>query len=107
MNMISSELRATNASITRGIMNVETFAKNPLLSSNGKWGIRFNTNGLATVIVGMKYFGYAHMSVYFAQLVAARLGVPFCRIRVYCSATLPAVSQTPRPHPNSLLGSNF
>jgi hypothetical protein len=43
----------------------------------------------------MRDYGRGCFSAYFADLVAARLGIPFRQIRVYYSANLPAVRQTP------------
>jgi hypothetical protein len=88
-------------------MNVEFVAKSPLLSSDRKWAIRFNANGLTTIVVGRRDFGNACLSAHFAQQVVARLGIPFCRIRLYYSATLPAVLQTPRPQPTLRSGRDF
>jgi hypothetical protein len=48
-------------------------------------------------ILGMRDYGRGWYSGYFAGLVTARLGVPFRRVRIYYSATLPAVLQTPLP----------
>jgi hypothetical protein len=45
----------------------------------------------------MRNYGRGWYSAYFAGLVTARLGVPFQRVRIYYSATLPAVLQTPVP----------
>jgi hypothetical protein len=49
-----------------------------------------------TLVLGMRDYGRGWFSAYFAGLVVARLGLPFRRVRIYYSATLPAVSQTPR-----------
>jgi hypothetical protein len=48
----------------------------------------------------MKDYGRGWFSAHFTGLVAARLGIPFRRFRVYYAATLPAVLQTPIPSPN-------
>jgi Molybdopterin-binding domain of aldehyde dehydrogenase len=76
-------------------LDVETSAANPLLPTDRKWAIRFTSNGTVTIVLGMKDYGRGWFSGYFASLVAARLGVPFRRIRIYYSGTLPAVLQTP------------
>jgi hypothetical protein len=109
MGTISAKSRIVKADSTRERegMDVETVATNPLLASDRKWGIRFSANGLTTVVVGMRYFGDARLSGYFAARVAARLGVHFDRIRLYYSATLPAVLQTPRLYPDLSSGGNF
>ena len=76
-------------------LDIETFASNPLLSADRKWAIRFGAGGIVTIVLGMRDYGRGCFSAYFANLVAARLGIPFRRIRVYYSANLPAVLQTP------------
>ena len=77
-------------------LNVEIVNKNPLLPTDRKWAIRFGAGEIVTVVLGMRDYGRGWFSAYFAGLVAARLGLPFGRVRIYYSATLPAVSQTPR-----------
>jgi hypothetical protein len=77
-------------------LNVEIVNKNPLLPTDRKWAIRFGAGETVTVVLGMRDYGRGWFSAYFAGLAAARLGVPFRRIRIYYSATLPAVAQTPR-----------
>ena len=77
-------------------LNVEIVNKNPLLPTDRKWAIRFGTGEIVTVVLGMRDYGRGWFSAYFAGLVVARLGLPFGRVRIYYSATLPAVSQTPR-----------
>ena len=72
-------------------LNVETATTNPLLSTRRKWAIRFNACGTVTAILGMKDYGRGWFSGYFAGLVAARLGIPFRRVRIYYSAAVPAV----------------
>ena len=81
-------------------LNVETVTSNPLLPTDRKWAIRFNAGGTVTIVLGMKDYGRGWFSAYFAGLAAARLGIPFRRFRVYYTATLPAVLQTPIPSPN-------
>jgi CO/xanthine dehydrogenase Mo-binding subunit len=81
-------------------LNVEIVTSNPLLPTDRKWAIRFNAGGTVTIILGMKDYGRGWFSAYFAGLAAARLGIPFPRFRVYYSATLPAVLQTPVPSPS-------
>jgi hypothetical protein len=77
-------------------LNVETVNKNPLLPTDRKWAIRFDAGETVTVVLGMRDYGPGWFSAYFAGLAAARLGLPFRRVRIYYSASLPAVSQTPR-----------
>ena len=78
-------------------LNIETIPSNPFLPTDRKWAIRFNTGGTVTIVLGMRNYGRGWYSSYFAGLVTARLGVPFQRVRIYYSATLPAVLQTPVP----------
>jgi CO/xanthine dehydrogenase Mo-binding subunit len=113
-----AESDAAHAHITRGSdvelvrnarvedLNVETVTANPLLPSNRKWAIRFDNDGIVTIVLGMRNYGRGWFSAYFAGLVAARLGIPFRRVRVYYSATLPAVLQTPEPSHILLHGSS-
>jgi CO/xanthine dehydrogenase Mo-binding subunit len=77
-------------------LNVEIVNKNPLLPTDRKWAIRFGADETVAVVLGMRDLGRGWFSAYFAGLVAARLGLPFRRVRIYYSAALPAVSQTPR-----------
>jgi len=84
-----------NASVEN--LNIETVPSNPFLPAKRKWAIRFNAGGTVTIVLGMRDYGRGWYSGYFAGLVTARLGVPFRRVRIYYSATLPAVLQTPLP----------
>jgi hypothetical protein len=78
-------------------LNIETIPSSPFFPANRKWAIRFNAGGTVTIVLGMRDYGRGWYSAYFAGLVTARLGVPFQRVRIYYSATLPAVLQTPMP----------
>jgi CO/xanthine dehydrogenase Mo-binding subunit len=80
-------------------LNIETVPSNPFLPTGRKWAIRFNAGGTVTIVLGMRNYGRGWYSSYFAGLVTARLGVPFQRVRIYYSATLPAVLQTPMTSP--------
>ena len=84
-----------NASVEN--LNIETVPSNPFLPAKRKWAIRFNAGGTVTIVLGMRDYGRGWYSGYFAGLVTAHLGVPFRRVRIYYSATLPAVLQTPLP----------
>jgi hypothetical protein len=79
-------------------LNIETVNSNPILPTDRKWAIRFKAGGTVTIVLGMRNYGRGWFSEYFAGLVAARLGIPFRRIRVYYSANLPAVLETPVLH---------
>jgi carbon-monoxide dehydrogenase large subunit len=81
------------------MLDIETVTANPALPTARKWAIRFNAGGTVTIVLGMRDYGRGWFSAYFAGLVAARLGIPFRRIRIYYSANLPAVLQTPVPSP--------
>jgi CO/xanthine dehydrogenase Mo-binding subunit len=78
-------------------LNIETTTTNALLPTDRKWALRFNADGTVTIVLGMRDYGRGWFSAYFADRVASRLGIPFRRVRVYYSGTLPAVLQTPQP----------
>jgi CO/xanthine dehydrogenase Mo-binding subunit len=78
-------------------LNAETVTSNPALVTDRKWAIRFKADGTVVIVLGMRNYGRGWFSAYFAGLVAARLGVPFRRVRIFYSATLPAVLQAPMP----------
>jgi len=86
-------------------LNIESTPTNPILPTDRKWALRFNADGTVTIVLGMRDYGRGWFSAYFAALVAARVGIPFRRVRLYYSATLPAVLQTPRPSRILLRGS--
>src|ERR1700722_5671235 len=77
-------------------LNVEIVNRSPLLPTDRKWAIRFAAGETVAVLLGMRDYGRGWFSAYFAGLAVARLGLPFRCVRIYYSATLPAVSQTPR-----------
>jgi CO/xanthine dehydrogenase Mo-binding subunit len=79
-----------------GTLNVEMLTTDPLLQTDRKSEIRFNAGGAVTIVLGMRDNGRGWYSAHFASLVATRLGLPFRRVRVYYSGTLPAVLQTPQ-----------
>jgi CO/xanthine dehydrogenase Mo-binding subunit len=87
-----------------GNLNIETTTTNPLLPTDRKWTLRFNADGTVTIVLGMRDYGRGWFSAYFAGRVAARLGIPFRRVRLYYSGTLPAVLQTPQPSRIRLYG---
>jgi aerobic carbon-monoxide dehydrogenase large subunit len=67
----------------------------PFPLSNDRWAIRFNPNGTVTIVLGVRDYGRGWFSPYFANLAAARLGIPVQQFRIYYSANHPAVLQTP------------
>jgi len=81
-------------------LNVETVGPISLLPYGQKCGIRFEADDTVTVMLGMRDFGRGYASPYFASLVAARLGIPFKRIRLYYAGVHPAVRITPSHTPN-------
>jgi carbon-monoxide dehydrogenase large subunit len=87
-------------------LNIEAAAFGPSPSANRKWAIRFNADGTITIVLGMRDYGRGWFSAYFAGLVSSHLGIPFGRVRIYHSATLPAVLQTPVPFSNMVHRSN-
>ncbi|GGF37296.1 hypothetical protein GCM10011611_49780 [Aliidongia dinghuensis] len=95
MDTITANRRLADAEM----LDIETVTGSLVLPSNQKWAIRFNTGGTVTIVLGMRDYGRGWFSAFFASLVAARLGIPFGRIRVYYSANLPAVLRTPVPPP--------
>jgi CO/xanthine dehydrogenase Mo-binding subunit len=95
MDIINADQRPASVEM----LDIETVATSPALPAGWKWAIRFNASGTVTIVLGMRDYGRGWFSAYFAGLVAARLGVPFRRVRVYYSANLPAVLRTPVPSP--------
>jgi CO/xanthine dehydrogenase Mo-binding subunit len=78
-----------------GELNVEMLTANPLLQTDRKSAIRFSASGTVTIVLGIRDYGRGFYSAHFASLVATRFALPLRRMRVYYSATLPAVLQTP------------
>ena len=95
MDINTTDQRLTSVEM----LDIEIVTASPALPAGGKWAIRFNAGGTVTIVLGMRDYGRGWFSAYFAGLVAARLGVPFRRVRVYYSANLPAVLRTPVPSP--------
>jgi CO/xanthine dehydrogenase Mo-binding subunit len=117
MDIIANSANVSNARRLHGKRNfvrssaletldVETVPTRSLLPTERKWGIRFDASGTATLVLGMRDCARGRYTAYFAGLMAARLGLPFHRVRVYYSATLPAVSQMPQPSGIQLLDSD-
>jgi hypothetical protein len=76
-------------------LNVETTASHPLLPNDRIWAIRFRADGTVMIVLEMRNYGRSRFSAYFANVVSVRLGVPLRLIRIYYSASLPAVLETP------------
>src|SRR5262245_34033382 len=92
-----SSIAISTTEVKSVCLDIETVAFSPLLSSEWKWAIRFNTDGTMTIVLGMRNYGRGWFSAYFAGLVAARLGIPFRLVHIYYRASLPAALQTPMP----------
>lgn len=82
-----------------GGLSVEITGPRSLLPYQQRCGLRFEADGTATVVLGMRDYGYGWASPYFAGVVAAKLGVPFERIRMFYTGVHPAVRTTPRNKP--------
>ena len=76
-------------------LNIQTLGPISLLPYGQRCGIRFELDSTVTIILGMKSYRHAHVSRYFASLVATWLGIPFKQIRVYYSGAHPAVRISP------------
>jgi hypothetical protein len=86
-SIIATPLRSLNVDI----------ANNGLLPEGPICGIHFEQNGLVTIVIGSCAYDRGYITSYLASVVAAGLGIPLSRLRVYYSGTLPAVRLTPRP----------
>jgi aerobic carbon-monoxide dehydrogenase large subunit len=95
METITANQRLADAEM----LEIEAVTANPALQTDRRWAIRFNAGGTVTIVLGMRDYGRGWFSAYFAGLAAARLGIPFGRIRIYYSANLPAALRTPVPSP--------
>jgi hypothetical protein len=93
MDTITADQRLAHAKM----VEIETVSTSPAPPTDRKWAIRFSANDTVTIVLGMRNYGRGWFSAYFAGLVAARLGIPFERIRIYYSANLPATLCTPVP----------
>jgi CO/xanthine dehydrogenase Mo-binding subunit len=78
-------------------LDIEATASSPWLPADRKWAVRFGAGATVTIVLGMRNYGRGCFSAFFASLVADRLGIPYRRIRLYYSGTLPAVLQGPLP----------
>jgi len=81
-------------------LNVEIVGPISLFPDGEKCGIHFGADATVTVMLGMRDYGHGYASPYFASLVAARLGIPFKRIRLYYGGVHPAVKIAPWRTPN-------
>jgi hypothetical protein len=72
-------------------LDVELPIPDRLLPDRGTCAIRFEADGTATLMLGLRNDMRSYAASYFAAIVAERLGVPVNRIRLYYTASLPAV----------------
>jgi hypothetical protein len=79
-----------------GGLNVEMTGPCTLLPYRLKCGVQFGTDSAVTIVLGMRDSGWADASTYFANLLVARLGIPFNKIRLYYRGIHPAARRTPR-----------
>jgi hypothetical protein len=93
--------KTTHDDIRIGTLDTEIVPTSPAIPHDLKSGLRFRGN-IVILVLGMREYGQGLYTAYFAGLVALRLGIPFRRLRVYYSATRPAVLQTPHPFAASL-----
>jgi hypothetical protein len=77
-------------------LNVEMAGPCTLLPYRPKCGIQFGTDSTVTIVLGMRDSGWADASTYFANLLVARLGIPFNKIRLYYTDIHPAARRTPK-----------
>jgi hypothetical protein len=77
-------------------LNVEMTGPCTLLPYRQKCGVQFGTDSKVTIVLGRRDSGWADASTYFANLLVARLGVPFSRIRIYYTDMHPAARRTPK-----------
>jgi hypothetical protein len=80
-------------------LNVEMIGPRSLLPYQQRCGIRFEADDTVTIVLGMRDYGNGWASPYFAGVVAAKLCVPFERIRMFYTGVHPAVRTTPRNKP--------
>jgi hypothetical protein len=67
-----------------------------LLPCRQKYGVQFGTDSTVTIVLGTRDSGWADASTYFANLLVARLGIPFNKMHLYYRGVHPAARRTPR-----------
>ena len=77
-------------------LNVEMAGPCTPLPYRQKCGVQFGTDSTVTIVLGMRDSGWADASTYFANLLVARLGIPFNKIRLYYTDIHPAARRTPK-----------
>jgi hypothetical protein len=83
-------------------LNVEMAGPCALLPNRPKCGVQFGIDSTVTIVLGMRDSGWADASTYFANLLVARLGIPFNKIRLYYTGIHPAARRTPKQSPQIL-----
>ena len=71
-------------------LNVEIAGPCTLLAYRPKCGVQFGIDATVTIVLGMRDSGWADASTYFANLLVAKLGIPFNKIRLYYTGIHPA-----------------
>lgn len=79
-------------------LSVEMAGPCTLLPYRPKCGVQFGIDSTATIVLGMRYSGWADASTYFANLLVARLGIPFKTIRLYYRAYILPRDAHPSSH---------
>jgi CO/xanthine dehydrogenase Mo-binding subunit len=79
---------------------IETVGPISLLPNGQKCGLHFGAAATVSIVLGTRDYGYGYAASYFANLLVARLGISFERIRVYYAGGFPAVRCTPKHAPH-------
>jgi CO/xanthine dehydrogenase Mo-binding subunit len=79
---------------------IETVGPISLLPNGQKCGLHFGAAATVSIVLGTRDYGCGYAASYFANLLVARLGIPFERIRVYYAGGFPAVRSTPKHAPH-------
>jgi hypothetical protein len=77
-------------------LNVELAGPCTLLPYRLKCAVQFGPDSTVTIVLGMRDSGWADASTYFANLLVARLGIPFNKIRLYYRGMHPAARRAPK-----------
>jgi CO/xanthine dehydrogenase Mo-binding subunit len=81
-------------------LKIEIVVPISLLPNGQKCGLHFGAAATVSIVLGTRDYGYGYAASYFANLLVARLGIPFERIRVYYAGGFPAVRSTPKHAPH-------
>jgi hypothetical protein len=77
-------------------LDVELDGPRTPLPRGQKYGVQFGPDSTVTIVLGMRDSGWADASTYFANLLVARLGIPFNKIRLYYRGIHPAARRVPK-----------